>query len=494
MLGSAPSAFDAIAQSTLRAKPCCWISPGPNCGKQNGMPPEIGFEPSSFASGRTASASLPSLTYDVTHAPKLGKGGCGVGSGVRSGVGVAQNCARRRAELQRTWRSSPCRPLRSSGSCTRAPARSCCRSPCASRRRRARREGRRPSARVASGGREHDAATAASYRRDRVKLFRAAQAAMSRLALALGVAAEAAARRPSLRARGGAAAAPARLALGLRRAGGGRTCCGCTARRSARRWRRCRPCARCSSATPAPPRQTAGTPAALERLRLEASTRRASLRGLGVDSASAVRRFVATGGPTRWCSSSRSCGRECCWKRAARVPVAPSTGASRALRPPLVVAAAAARRAARAARWRAPHARADAADGRPPPQPRRAPCPPRRRPEVFPEPRRLRRRSPRCAPSWRLTAVVAAAAAAAAAAGRRRGRGAAAVARSEHARAEASRSSPRRAAAGAALPPPRDRTAPPAARGGGVRGGGGGGFGVARRPPASGRRRRPACT
>ena len=55
----------------LLAKPCCWMAPGPNCGKQCGMPPEMGFEPSILASGRTMSVSTPSLTYEVTHAPNV---------------------------------------------------------------------------------------------------------------------------------------------------------------------------------------------------------------------------------------------------------------------------------------------------------------------------------------------------------------------------------------------------------------------------------------
>lgn len=43
----------AISQSKLRANPCCCMAPGPNWGKQWGMPPEIGFDLSKTASGRT---------------------------------------------------------------------------------------------------------------------------------------------------------------------------------------------------------------------------------------------------------------------------------------------------------------------------------------------------------------------------------------------------------------------------------------------------------
>mmetsp|Transcript_5432 Transcript_5432/g.11076 ORF Transcript_5432/g.11076 Transcript_5432/m.11076 type:complete len:202 (+) Transcript_5432:401-1006(+) len=56
------SPSSSTLQSTLRAKPCCWISPGPNCGKQCDRPPEIGLEPSIFASGRTATHSVPSAS------------------------------------------------------------------------------------------------------------------------------------------------------------------------------------------------------------------------------------------------------------------------------------------------------------------------------------------------------------------------------------------------------------------------------------------------
>ena len=47
------------SQSTLRAKPCCWMAPGPNCGKQWLRPPEMGLLPSILASGRTAMNSVP---------------------------------------------------------------------------------------------------------------------------------------------------------------------------------------------------------------------------------------------------------------------------------------------------------------------------------------------------------------------------------------------------------------------------------------------------
>ena len=40
-----------MLQVRLRAKPCCCMAPGPNCGKQCGMPPLMGLEPSNFASG-----------------------------------------------------------------------------------------------------------------------------------------------------------------------------------------------------------------------------------------------------------------------------------------------------------------------------------------------------------------------------------------------------------------------------------------------------------
>merc|ERR1719424_1220000 len=64
------SVHESTVQSTLRAKPCCWISPGPNCGKQWLRPPEMGLDPSILASGRTAIHSVPSCTYEVTSAPK----------------------------------------------------------------------------------------------------------------------------------------------------------------------------------------------------------------------------------------------------------------------------------------------------------------------------------------------------------------------------------------------------------------------------------------
>ena len=40
-----------MLQVRLRAKPCCCMDPGPNCGKQCGTPPLMGLEPSNFASG-----------------------------------------------------------------------------------------------------------------------------------------------------------------------------------------------------------------------------------------------------------------------------------------------------------------------------------------------------------------------------------------------------------------------------------------------------------
>jgi len=46
--------MDLTSQLTLRAKPCCWISPGPNWGQQWLRPPLMGLLPSTLASGLTA--------------------------------------------------------------------------------------------------------------------------------------------------------------------------------------------------------------------------------------------------------------------------------------------------------------------------------------------------------------------------------------------------------------------------------------------------------
>ena len=69
MDGASPSFVSVSAQSTLRAKPCTWMSPGPNCGQQCGRPPEMGLDLSNTASGRTYSTSRPFLTKEVTTPP-----------------------------------------------------------------------------------------------------------------------------------------------------------------------------------------------------------------------------------------------------------------------------------------------------------------------------------------------------------------------------------------------------------------------------------------
>ena len=46
-------------QSTFLANPCCCMAPGPNWGKQRGMPPEMGLDLSHTASGRTKRTSSP---------------------------------------------------------------------------------------------------------------------------------------------------------------------------------------------------------------------------------------------------------------------------------------------------------------------------------------------------------------------------------------------------------------------------------------------------
>ena len=53
MDGLEPSVFLVSSQSTFLAKPCTWMSPGPNCGQQCGRPPEMGLDLSNLASGLT---------------------------------------------------------------------------------------------------------------------------------------------------------------------------------------------------------------------------------------------------------------------------------------------------------------------------------------------------------------------------------------------------------------------------------------------------------
>ena len=61
-----------MLHSKFLAKPCCCILPGPNWGQQNGMPPEMGLEPSNFASGRIYKTSSPLGCFqEVTHAPNV---------------------------------------------------------------------------------------------------------------------------------------------------------------------------------------------------------------------------------------------------------------------------------------------------------------------------------------------------------------------------------------------------------------------------------------
>jgi hypothetical protein len=57
-----------VSTSARSLKGPCAAGTSARCGQRRS--PEMGFEPSILASGRTISVSKPSLTYDVTHAPK----------------------------------------------------------------------------------------------------------------------------------------------------------------------------------------------------------------------------------------------------------------------------------------------------------------------------------------------------------------------------------------------------------------------------------------